>query len=100
MPDLSGILSAKKKPTFPKEASKRYAIVVGLASRASSATQAMNAMLWLVDKAPAEWVQLFVTDLFALFRLKGKMAELSKLLLKEEKVKSFLQDYRELIGLG
>jgi len=28
------------------------------------------------------------------------MAELSKILLKEEKVKSFLQDYRELIGLG
>jgi len=100
MPDLSGILSAKKKPKFPKEASKRYAIVVGLASRASSAVQAMNAMLWLVDKAPAEWVQLFVADLFVLFRLRGKMAELSKILLKEEKVKSFLQDYRELIGLG
>ena len=100
MPDLSGILAAKKKPAFPKEASRRYAVVVGLASRASSAKQAMNAMLWLIDKAPAEWVQLFVADLFALFRLKGEMTELSKLLIKEEKVKSFLQDYQELIGLG
>lgn len=100
MPDLGGILSAKKKPAFPKEASKRYAVVVGLASRASSTKQAMNALFWLIDKAPAEWVQLFIADLFALFRAKGKMAELSRLLIKEEKVKSFLQDYKELIGLS
>ena len=65
MPDLTGILDGKGPKAFPQEPSIRYAVTVGLASRSQDATQAMNSLLWMIEKAPAEWVQLFAVDILA-----------------------------------
>ena len=100
MPDLSGILDGKGPTSFPQEPSIRYAVTVGLASRSQDTAQAMNSLLWMIEKAPAEWVQLFAVDILALARNRGYIVELAKSLQTSESAKEFMTRYRELIGMS
>jgi hypothetical protein len=99
IPDLKAILSGVGKPDFPEEPSSCYAVVLGLTSRCRGAEQAHNAFGWLVEHAGAEWVQLFASDLFRLLRQRGQMGSLAKLLSRDSRMKAFLQDYKEMLGL-
>ena len=52
---------------------------------------------WLVERATAEWVQLFAADLFPLLRENKQLPELQKQILASEQLRSFLNDYTRLL---
>ena len=100
MPNLKSILAGKGPARFPDEPSVRYAVTIGLAARAKGVDQSMNAFLWMMEKAPAEWVQLFAVDMLRLARERGQIGELAKRLLATPQAKAFMSQFRELIGLA
>ena len=99
MPDLTGILNGKGSASFPKEPSIRYAVTMGLASRSHDAEQAVNALHWMIEKSSAEWVQLLATDLLRLSRERGFIVDLARKLQASEKTKTFMSEYRTLLGM-
>jgi len=71
-PVLTKILTVHgEHQDFPRESSLRYALTVGLSLRVTSIEQALLAFRWLADRAAAEWLQLFVTNLLAHLEAKG-----------------------------
>jgi MoxR-like ATPase len=62
------LLGRGKGHDFPEEPSLRYALTVGLSLRARSLEPALAALRWLSDRAGAEWLQLFLTNLEANLR--------------------------------
>ena len=62
-------------------------------------SQAYNAFNWLIDKATAEWIQLFAVDMFRQMRRKGQMGALAKLVKKNSKLQKFFKDFQELVGI-
>ncbi|NER82704.1 MAG: ATPase, partial [Leptolyngbya sp. SIO1D8] len=84
---------------FPKEPSVRYATVVGLSVRAATADEGYAAFNWLAQVAPAEWVQLFATDMFRVMRHKGQIGALATMVQKDEKLQKFLKEFQQLVGL-
>ncbi|MDJ0733893.1 MAG: MoxR family ATPase [Nostocaceae cyanobacterium] len=100
LPDLSLIFIGQGNGIkFPSEASVRYATTIGLAIRATDATEAYNAFKWMSEVAGMEWVQLFATDLFRTMRRKGKIAALAKFVQKDQKLQKFMQDFQEVMGM-
>ena len=98
LPSLEPILEGKgEKIGFPTEPSARYATTVGMTVRVHTAERGYQGFRWLSDKAPAEWVQLFVVDLFRKLRAGGHMGALATLVAKDEKLRGFLQGYQELL---
>jgi hypothetical protein len=67
--------------------------------RSSSAEQGLAGFQWLVEKASAEWVQLFASDLIGQMRRSNQLGVLAKMVSEEPNLQSFLQDYRQLLGL-
>ncbi len=58
LPDLDRILDGDgdgDTATFPEEPPARYALVLGLATRAGAAERGMHGFRWLVGRADAEW---------------------------------------------
>ena len=49
-------------------------------------------------RANHEWTQLFASDLFPLWRAKGKIDELTALVSKEKGIREFLKDYMSLLA--
>lgn len=100
MPDVEPILSGKKKiPAFPEEPSMRYALIIALLTRLTSGTRALNALRYLAERAPAEWVQLFAADAIPAIRKSGKLAELATLMRAEPTLQDFMKRFKELIGV-
>jgi hypothetical protein len=97
-PDLDQIVKGEFKVSFPDEPSLRYASVMGLVARCKEPSQAVNGFHWLVDKAPAEWVQLFATDLFPVLRQQDQLAEVHASLLGDPKLRAFLTDFTQLMA--
>lgn len=98
LPNLEVILSGKgQKISYPDDPSVRYAVAVGLTARAQIPEQALHGFLWLVDRAPAEWVQLFVSDLLRLWRAHGRMAELAGLFQQEPRLQTLAAEYVALL---
>lgn len=105
IPDLSKITSGKgSNIAFPEEPDKQYAVVLGLTTRSKTTEEALNSFRWLTDyknkkpRANHEWTQLFASDLFPLWRSRGKADELTDLVSKEEGIKEFLKDYMSLLA--
>ena len=100
LPDLTSIFMGKGDSIpFPSEPSVRYATTIALAVRAGDATQAYNAFIWISQAATAEWVQVFVVDLFRQMRLKGQMGTLAQLVQQNQQLQKFIQDFQGLICL-
>lgn len=98
LPSLEPILEGKgERIPFPAEPSARYAATIGLTVRAGTAERGYEGFRWLSQKAPAEWVQLFVVDLFRKLRAAGQMGALAVLVAKDEKLREFLQGYQDLL---
>jgi hypothetical protein len=49
--------------------------------------------------APAEWVQLFVSDLLGLMRSRGQLGMLVTLIEQDPDIRKFMQDYQELVAV-
>ena len=100
LPDLDRILAGKgSRLKFPEEASSRWATTIGLTLRSSSAEQGLAGFQWLVEKATAEWVQLFASDLIGQMRRSNQLGALAKMVAEEPALQTFLKDYRQLLGL-
>ena len=98
LPDLERILGGQPiKKCFPSDPGARFAICTGLACRVGSVEQALRAMSWLVREAPAEWVQLFVSDLFPTLRRKQLFEAVSQALIREDEFRRFICQYRKLL---
>ena len=98
LPSLEPILEGKGENIgFPTEPSARYATTIGLTVRARTAERGYEGFRWLAQKAPAEWVQLFVVDLFRKLRAAGQMGALAMLVAKDEKLREFLKEYQDLL---
>ena len=98
LPALEPILEGKGENIgFPTEPSARYATTIGLTVRARTAERGYEGFCWLAQKAPAEWVQLFVVDLFRKLRAAGQMGALAMLVAKDEKLREFLKEYQDLL---
>lgn len=99
LPDLEAVLAGRgQKVTFPEEPSVRYATTVGLSLRPKSAEEGINAFRWLVDRAGAEWVQLFVSNLMVQMRAKGQVGQFAIMVQKEPQLQRFIKDYQSLLG--
>jgi ATPase family associated with various cellular activities (AAA) len=101
LPDLVPILEGKgDRILFPSEPSARYATTTGLTIHAAAdVDRAYHAFRWLARAATAEWVQLFVSDLFGLMRSSGQLGALAVLIEKDPAIQKFLQDYRQLVSV-
>jgi hypothetical protein len=97
LPELDPILAGNSKPSFPAEASARYATVLGLIVRAGDAVQAVNGLRWLSKQAGAEWVQFFASDTFRLMREKGQFGDLAKMIAADAELRDFARSMRDLI---
>jgi len=97
LPDLDDILDGKSKDKFPKDPSKRYAIILGLVVRATTAQKGFHALKWVADNADAEWLQFFVTSLFPMLREKGGIAPLMNLVAADAELKSITTRLRDML---
>jgi hypothetical protein len=94
LPDLESILHGKgDKLKFPAEPSKRYAMTVGLPSRAETAEQALAAFRWMEHHSGPEWTQLFIGQLLPRLRQRGLMGEFSIAVSKDAKLQKFMKDF-------
>ena len=100
LPNLAQILNGLGgKLRFSREPSVRYATAIGLAVRANTAQQGLNAFRWISAIAPPEWVQLFATDLFRQMQAKKQLGELAQLVQQDPSLKAFLEDFQSLLTL-
>lgn len=100
LPDLEAVLAGKgQKVTFPEEPSVRYATAVGLSMRPKNAEEALAAFRWLVERAGAEWVQLWANNVMVQMRARGQVGQLANLVQKVPELKRFLEGYFKLIGM-
>ena len=99
LPDLDLIRLGKgDKLAFPAEPSARYATVVGLALRLQNGREGGHAFRWLVERAEAEWVQVFAGDALRHLRSRKQLGELAKLLQEDERLQRFFTEYQELLA--
>ena len=101
LPDLERILSGNGADVqFPEEPSARYAVTIGLTTRAAEARSAYHAFRWLAAKAAPEWVQLCAADLFRLMRLANQFDALAALIAEDEALQRYLADYQTMLDAG
>lgn len=101
LPDLGRILSgAGDDVDFPEEPSARYAVTIGLTTRATQAQSAYHAFRWLAAKAAPEWVQLCAADLFRLMRLSDQFDALAALIAEDEALQRYLENYQKMLDAG
>ncbi len=98
IPDIKGIMAGSKNPVFPEEVSLKYATTMSLVGHSTQAESALNALRWLVNRASPEWVQLYATDAFPIFRKHEFMPEIHQQIMSEPKLTEFLTSYAQLIA--
>src|SRR5262249_17642255 len=57
--------------SFPKEPEGAYLVALGFSRRPTSIEEYLRAFSWLVDKAGAQWMQLWFSDVAIRMRMKG-----------------------------
>lgn len=94
LPDLAAILAGGgAAQAFPGEPSMRYAVTVGLASRAADAGEAHAALGWLMRVAAPEWVQLCAADLLPRLRRRGQFGALLERIGADEEAQLWLAEH-------
>ena len=95
LPDLDRILAGKAKTNFPKDPSTRFAVTVGLSVRANDRASICAAFEWLLQKAGAEWCQLFISYVKDIAVANNQLGELALLIQEEPRMKKFIKGFRE-----
>lgn len=99
LPDVAVILKGNgQRIAFPKEPSLRYALTTALTLRAANMQESYSAFQWISDKASAEWIQFFATDLFKLVQARNELGKLAILVQKDKRLQQMLSDYMSLLG--
>ena len=92
LPDIEAVLQGRGgKIKFPAEPSLRYAVVIGLSTRAVTEEAIRNSFGWVVEKASAEWCQLFIHSIHDRAAGRGHTGLLAALLTSEPRMKRFLK---------
>ncbi len=92
LPDLESIMRGQGESIeFPEEPSKRYALSLGLAIRATKAGAIQHAFAWLVKHSKPEWCQLFIHVVHSRAEAAGQLGDLARVLVAEPRMKRFLQ---------
>lgn len=97
LPDLDAICAGSLKPTYPAEPSARFAVNIGLGLRVKNEEKMRNALLWIVNAAPAEWQSSFVMDMIQHAKEDGNIATLAKIIRNEKTLSSKITQFRDLI---
>lgn len=98
MPDIEAILQGRgEQIVFPKEPSLRYALTTALTMRAGTLQESHRAFRWIAEKASAEWIQLFASDLFRLARSRNELGKLAMLVEQDAKLKKMFVDYMKML---
>ena len=91
--ELNNILAGHgEQSQFPEEPSRRYAFTVGLSLRVTDVEQALAAYRWLADRAAAEWLQLFVTNLLAHLEAKGLKGMFAVAVQQDARLRELVQE--------
>lgn len=99
LPDIAEILQGRgQQIPFPKEPSLSYAVTTALTLRAGSLNESYRAFQWIADKASAEWIQLFATDLFRLAGTRNELGKLALLVKQDKRLQEMYNDYMTLLG--
>jgi hypothetical protein len=99
LPDLVAIIGGQGGDIgFPDEPSVRYATAIGLTLRGDEVLKAVHAFRWMADKAPGEWVQLFIADLFRLLRERAQLGPWAQIVMRDPRLQPFLREYQELLA--
>lgn len=92
LPDLEALLQGRgSKIKFPTEPSLRYAVVIGLSTRAVTEEAIRHGFAWVVEKAGAEWCQLFIHSIHDRAAGRGHTGLLAALLTSEPRMKRFIK---------
>ena len=78
---------------FPREPSQRYAVTVGLSSRAGNSETIKNGFGWLLAKAGAEWCQLFIHAVEERAVENGQIGLLATLVKQDARISRFLKAF-------
>lgn len=96
LPGIEAILNgAGELPHFPSEPSVRYATITALAMRAESTAQTAAACQWLIAKAQAEWIILFLHLTVDRAKRQGKMGEVAELVKRQPGIASYMAKMRD-----
>lgn len=94
LPDLGGILSGEGDGVdFPSEPSKRYAVTIGLSTRALKPEEIKHGFAWLLAKAGPEWCQLFIHAVEERAMAGGQIGLLATLVKQDARISRFLKAF-------
>lgn len=94
IPDLALILAGQGDGIgFPREASQRYAVTIGLSSRALKSEAVKNGFSWLLARAGAEWCQLFLHTVEERALKNGQIGMLATLVKEDARISRFLRAF-------
>ena len=94
LPDLSAILAGKGASLeFPGEPSKKYAVTIGLSTRALTSEEIKHGFGWLLAKAGPEWVQLFIHGVEERATANGQIGLLATLVKQDARISRFLRAF-------
>lgn len=97
LPDYELIMEGERDDIeFPEEASKKYAVTMGLSTRVSTADETVRCFKWLLDKGTDDFVQLFANNAFAQMRQEGEMGNLARRIQEVPELKSFAEEMQQL----
>ncbi len=98
IPDLEAITKGKGgKINFPTEASGRWATIIGLTARSKKTADVLLVFKWLIVNADEEWIQLYATDVIRQFERRRQLANLSKVLVKDQSIQKYIKRYHQLL---
>ena len=98
IPDLEAITKGKgEKINFPTEASGRWATIIGLTARSKKTADVLLVFKWLIVNADEEWIQLYATDVIRQFERRRQLANLSKVLVKDQSIQKYIKRYHQLL---
>ncbi|HYF64242.1 MAG TPA: MoxR family ATPase [Herpetosiphonaceae bacterium] len=99
LPDLDLILRGEGAGLdFPADPGARYACTIGLTVRSATADAAYRAFRWMSAAAPAEWVQLLITDMMRQLRAKGQIGAFAGYVKDDAELQAFFQQYQRMLA--
>jgi hypothetical protein len=94
LPDLNSILAGNGAALeFPGEPSKKYAVTIGLSTRAQKSEEIKHGFGWLLGKAGPEWCQLFIHAIEERATANGQIGMLATLVKQDARISRFLKAF-------
>lgn len=99
LPDLDRILQGQGKDiSFPEDPPVRYATAIGLTVRSANWEQSYRAFRWMGQRAPTEWVQMFVVDMIRVARSRGEVGMVAIQAQRDPDLARYYQAYMQMLA--